>query len=251
MKKIWALGLLAVLLVSLLTPSTLAAPSIPKPTSAFYVLDQAEVLSSQTESTIVGTSQQLAAKTKAQVVVVTVKSLGGYSAEEYALALLRGWGIGDRELNNGVLILLAPNERKSRIEVGYGLEGALPDGKTGRIQDEFMLPYFKKGDFDQGILNGYLAVVGEIAKEYQVAIQVEKPRASPATSQTREPVPTWLCLLGVLGLLFLFYLDFRYLDGFLFGFLLGTLLRGGGGAGGRGNFGGGGSGGGGGSSRNW
>lgn len=67
--------------------------------------------------------------------------------------MLRGWGIGSRDKNNGVLIVVATQDRQSRIEVGYGLEGALPDGLTGRLQDDTMLPYFKQGQYDKGIVN--------------------------------------------------------------------------------------------------
>lgn len=252
MKKLLIFGLLALMVIGLAPAPLAAAPPIPKPTSSFYVLDQADVLSSQTESVIVGTSRQLADKTKAQVVVVTVKSLEDYSVEEYALEILRQWGIGDKQLNNGVLLLLSLNDRKARIEVGYGLEGALPDGKTGRIQDEYMLPFFQQGDYNQGVLNGYLALVQEVAKEYQVTIQAEPARApATGTNTTQEPMPTWLYILGMIGLIVLFYLDFRYMNGFFFGLLMGILLRGGGRGGGGGSRGGGGSGGGGGSSRGW
>ena len=85
---------------------------------------------------------------------------------EYSTNLFRQFGIGDKEKNNGLLILIALEERKSRIEVGYGLEGVLPDGKTGRIQDEYMIPYFKDNNFDEGILNGYKALFKEVANEY-------------------------------------------------------------------------------------
>ena len=76
-------------------------------------------------------------QTGAQIVVVTVQNLEGQSLEEYATELFRNYGIGDKEKNNGVLLLCAYEERQFRIEVGYGLEGTLTDGKTGRIQDEY------------------------------------------------------------------------------------------------------------------
>ena len=122
----------------------------PKPTENIYVQDYAGVLSGETKSRIQSISSRLAEKTKAQVVVVTVKSIEGAALEEYSLTLLRQWAIGDAQLNNGVLLLVATGDRQSRIEVGYGLEGRLPDAKTGRIQDEYMLPYFRTGDYDKG-----------------------------------------------------------------------------------------------------
>ncbi|NLC07710.1 MAG: TPM domain-containing protein, partial [Syntrophomonadaceae bacterium] len=123
-----------------------AASPIPSPPATFYVLDEAQVISSQVEDLIISVNQDLAKKTKAQIVVVTLKSSEDRPLEELGLGILRDWGVGDRELNNGLVMLVIPEERKSRIEVGYGLEGALPDGKTGRIQDDYMIPYFKQND---------------------------------------------------------------------------------------------------------
>ncbi|AGC68644.1 MgtC/SapB transporter family protein [Thermoclostridium stercorarium subsp. stercorarium DSM 8532] len=107
-------------------------------------------------------------KTGAQVVVVTINSLNGEAIEEYSNALFRKWGIGSKKENNGVLILVSVGDRMSRIEVGYGLEGALPDGLTGRIQDNYMIPHFRDGDYGQGIANGFMAVIQQIYKEYDI-----------------------------------------------------------------------------------
>ena len=118
----------------------------------------------ETRSYIINTSSQLAEETGAQVAVVTLSSLEDEPLEEVALGILREWGLGDKEKNNGVLILVVPAERQSRIEVGYGLEGALPDGKTGRIQDEHMIPSFQQEDYDRGILQGYQAIISEVGR---------------------------------------------------------------------------------------
>jgi len=245
------------LLVSLFCPFVnQAAAAIPDPPPELYVLDQAEVMSSATESMIISTSQEIARQTKAQVAVVTLKTLDGQTIEDVALQIGRKWQLGDKQLNNGVLILVATTEHKARIEVGYGLEGALPDGKTGRIQDEYMLPAFRQYNYDLGLSNGYKAVVAEVAKEYGVTIDntsVNQPE--PSATSTEKKAPTWLTILGILGLIILLYLDNRFLNGFFFGMIIGMLLRGGG-RGGGGGFGGGSSGGGGsfgggGSSRDW
>lgn len=257
MKKITLLLLVLICVFFSFNVSVLAAdPPIPSPTSEFYVLDQANVLDQTVEQTIVRTSAALAQKTRAQVVVVTVDSLKDFAPEEYALAILRKWGIGDKELNNGVLILVSPKERVSRIEVGYGLEGALPDGKTGRIQDEYMIPYFQQNDFNQGILNGYLAITKEVANEYKVTLETREPQTiTPTTTADRSTsLPWWANLLIVIGVVVLLILDNRFFGGFFTGMIIGMLLRGGGrrGGGGGGGFGGfGGGGGGGGSSRRW
>ena len=117
-------------------------------------LEAAEIPPSPaSEKIIYSIGRELDSKTTAQVAVLTVPTLDGEPIENYALKVLRGWGIGSRDKNNGVLIVVATQDRQSRIEVGYGLEGALPDGLTGRLQDDTMLPYFKQGQYDKGIVN--------------------------------------------------------------------------------------------------
>ncbi len=241
--------------------TSIAEAAIPSPPADLYVLDQAGVISSDTKSLIINTSQDLARQTKAQVAVVTLNSLDGQTIEQVALQIGRQWQLGDKQLNNGVLILVVPSERQSRIEVGYGLEGTLTDGKTGRIQDDYMLPYFRQGNYDQGIVNGYKAVIAEVAKEYGVTISIS-PAEQPIT-QTTPQTPWWVTVLWVVGIILLIWLDQRFFNGFILGFILGTLFRGGGRGGGfggggfggggfgGGSSGGGGSFGGGGSSRGW
>lgn len=114
------------------------------------------------------------AKHGAQIVIVTIPSLEGESLEEYATETFRKFGIGDKNKNNGLLILIALQERKSRIEVGYGLEGVLPDAKTGRIQNQYMLPYLRQNKWDEGIKNGFNEFVSIISKNYDVEIEQEK-----------------------------------------------------------------------------
>ena len=98
--------------------------------------------------------------------MVTVKSLQGYDIADYALKLGRKWGIGTAEKDNGVLLVVAPNERKVRIEVGYGLEGALPDGLAGTIVRSNILPSFRESDYPAGISNGITAIEQAIRGEY-------------------------------------------------------------------------------------
>jgi uncharacterized protein len=230
-RLVW-FGLVTALILAVASPAALAAASIPSPPAQLYVLDQADVISPQTESLIINTSQELNRLTKAQVAVVTLNSLNDQPIEEVSLGILRQWKLGDKELNNGLLILLAPSERQSRIEVGYGLEGALPDAKTGRIQDEYMLPYFTQGDYDQGLRNGYLQAVSQVAQEYGVTLNVQAPsQPQPQTDQTSgRKMPAWANVLLILGLLSLIWLDHRFFNGFILGMLLSMLFRGGAGA---------------------
>ena len=133
-----------------------------------YVNDYAKIISPQNEDSLNYYLKELNKKTGAQVAVVTLKSLEGESVEDVALNIGRTWGVGQKGKDNGIVILVSTGDRKMRIEVGYGLEGAIPDGKAGRIRDEYMLPFFKEGKMEQGIINGTLAVTQAIAEEYRV-----------------------------------------------------------------------------------
>ena len=164
---------LLILIMILLPLKTLAVVS---QTNEFYVNDYAKILSSETEEYIINTNIELQKKTGAQIVVVTVSSLGGQSIEEYATELFRKFGIGDKNKNNGVLLLCSTGDRLFRIEVGYGLEGRLTDGKTGRIQDKYIIPYLKNDNYNEGIKNGFSAVLQEVCKEYNISIsEAQKP----------------------------------------------------------------------------
>ena len=149
--------------------------ALVKPTNDFYVNDYANILSNETEKYIVSKSSKLASVDGTQIVVVTVKNLEGYSLEDYATKLFREFGIGDKDKNNGLLLLLALEERKFRVEVGYGLEGILPDGKTGRFQDKYIIPYLKEDKWNEGIKNGYDAFYTEIVEQNNLDLSYSKP----------------------------------------------------------------------------
>lgn len=230
-----------------------AAPEIPpKPSvaSGIYVQDYAGVMQAADKQKILSIGQDLDNKTTAQVAVLTVKTLENMPIEDYALQVLRTWGVGNREKNNGVLIVIATEDRQSRIEVGYGLEGTLPDGLTGRIQDNYMLPYFRKGDYSSGILQGYAATAATIAKAENVQLNGVRYSggAKQGTGDSRSLGLTDILL--AIGVVVLLIIDNLFLGGVITQMLLFAFLRGGGRGGGGGGFGGG-SGGGGGSSRRW
>ena len=168
-----------------------------KPTDDFYVNDYANILSEETEKYILDRSVSLANQTKAQIVVVTVPNLDGASLEEYATRLFREFGIGDAKENNGLLLLLALDERLMRVEVGYGLEGVLPDAKTGRFQDAYMIPFFKDNNFNEGMLNGYKAFYQELANYYGITGDIDAPIESDAEKLTAEDIAICLFVLFV------------------------------------------------------
>ena len=160
-----------------------------------YVNDYANIISSNDEEYIIQKSKELNGADGTQIVVVTVPSLDGMPIEDYALELGRKYGLGDSDKNNGLLILIALSERKSRIEVGYGLEGILPDGKTGRIQDEYMIPHFKNGDYSKGIIDGYDVIFSTIVKEHDLNLEYREVKSS-------DEIEGILALAGICGIAF-------------------------------------------------
>lgn len=166
-KKLKNIIILTVLLLLLLPINLLAVVS---PTKDFYVNDYANVLTEETEKYIIQANLELQQKTGAQIVIVTVPSLEGQDIESYATELFREFGIGNSVKNNGVLLLCSTGERLFRIEVGYGLEGTLTDGKTGRIQDEYIIPYLRDNNYNDGIRNGFSAILDEVIHEYDITI---------------------------------------------------------------------------------
>lgn len=222
-----------------------AASAIPSPMDN-YVNDFAGVLSSQTERKVRSLGQELENKTGAEVTVVIIDSLGGIPVEDYSNQLFREWGIGQKGKDNGVLLLIALNDRKSRIEVGYGLEGRLPDGKTGRIQDEYLIPFLKENDYDSGVVNTYYALANEVAEEYGVelsGLEGYVPSRSEDETDSFGFIPAMIIILFIADLVLLRGRVTR----FLIDVLIWSLISGGrrGGRGGRGGYGGGGFGGGG------
>ena len=169
--------------------------AVVSPNDAFYVYDGAQVLSEETKQYILNNSQELESKTGAQIVVVTITSLDGQSLEGYATELFRQWGIGDSKKNNGLLLLCAVEDRQFRVEVGYGLEGDLPDGKTGRMQDAYIIPLLREDKFDAGIKNGYNAFLQEVADVYGVSITGET-----AVSYENEDFNSAFVVCTVIGL---------------------------------------------------
>lgn len=176
------------------------------PTDEFYVNDFANVIDSDDESEILSVGAALADKTTAQVVAVTVETTGDKEISDYALELGRDWGIGDKEKNNGVLILLASGDREVYIAVGYGLEGALPDSKTGRLIDRYAIEHFSEDDFSEGMLSVYRAVANEVYIEYGITPPDEYtpidelPDEDENGSYALRLIVSWIILLVILSL---------------------------------------------------
>lgn len=159
MKTSLRLSALALLSTFLWVPLAHAEPQIPEAPDG-YVLDEAEVLSEATEAQLQTDLAALQAANSSQLVVVTVKDLQGYEPEQFALAILRDWGVGQEEADNGLVVLISPTEKIMRIEVGYGLEGAITDAQSSMIINQVALPYFKEGNYDQGVLESMSVLEG-------------------------------------------------------------------------------------------
>ncbi|MPZ09465.1 MAG: methanol dehydrogenase [Kiloniellaceae bacterium] len=131
------------------------------------VVDNADLLSAEEERRLTEQLASLEQGTSSQLVVVTLPSLQGTAIEDFGYQLGRHWGIGQLGRDNGVLLIVAPNERKVRIEVGYGLEGDLPDATAKIIIENEILPSFRAGDYPRGIADGVDAIILAVAGAYE------------------------------------------------------------------------------------
>ncbi|AWN55845.1 TPM domain-containing protein [Methylobacterium sp. 17Sr1-1] len=190
-------AVLALLLISLLPALWAgAAAALDLPPLTGRVVDGAGLLRPEESAALAAKLKAHEDKTTDQVVVATVPSLQGTSVEDFSNRLFRAWGLGTKARNNGVLFLIAPTERKVRIEVGYGLEGALTDALSKVIIASAVAPKFKAGDFSGGIqagVDGILGILGGDAAEWQRRAEVREDSGG-----TLDPVLV-LILLVVIG----------------------------------------------------
>ncbi len=145
------------------------------------VVDNAEILGAPARQQLDATLKAHEDKTTDQIVVLTVPSLEGDSVEQFATKVFETWKLGQKGKDNGVLLLVSPKDRRLRIEVGYGLEGTLPDVAASRIIRNVITPRFKEGDYDRGIVEGVGAIVAQLEGQDNVA-------ADPAGSATSQGV---------------------------------------------------------------
>jgi len=179
----WLLGLWISSFVALSLSSSVFAQETDFPVLSGRVVDQAGLLDEQTEATLTATLASHEAETSNQIVVVTLPSLNGYDIFDYANRLGRHWEIGTSEEDNGILLLVAPNDRKVRIEVGYGLEGALTDSLSSIIIQREILPEFRKNNFPKGIEQGVAAITQAIKGEYTAPTTKTNSRNTDAFSE--------------------------------------------------------------------
>ena len=174
-------------------------------------------------------AREVLRKTGTAVVVVTMQTVGDADVPTYVTELYRGWGIGKKGEDKGVLIFLAVKERRVRIETGYGVEGILPDGLVGEILDKYAVPFLRKGQYGKGLYNAMAAVSQVIAKDANVELTGEVKVYKPPRRRVSR--------LGFLPLLIIIFVLFSFLRRGRVGFLLPLFLLSS--MGGRGGFGGG------------
>jgi len=132
-----------------------------------YVNDRADMISADVELKLENYLREFERSDSTQIAVLTIPSLEGEALEDFSLKVAESWGLGRKEKDNGILLFVARDDRKVRIEVGYGLEGKLTDLMAGRIIDNEITPYFRKGNFDAGIIAGINALGNAVRGEYQ------------------------------------------------------------------------------------
>jgi uncharacterized protein len=164
------------------TASAEKVATMPAPVA--YVDDYAGVLSTDGKAAVEAICRDVHDKTKAQIFFVTIKSLDGESIEDFSNELFHNWKIGEKKTDRGILLLLAVNDHKRRMEVGYGLEGILPDAKTGRIGDD-MVPALKSNNYDEAAKIGVQEVADVIAADAKVTLD-PVPEAAPARAAVSQ-----------------------------------------------------------------
>ncbi len=250
-----AFGLLA-LLIGVVVASVVRAQEPRIPTAHGFVNDYAHVLDAATAQRLDGLIRELQSKTGAEIAVVTVDSTQPLSAFDYAMKIAEAWKPGAKGKDNGVVFLSAIKDRSLFIAVGYGIEGALPDGRVGEIRDRLVVPRFKQGDYSGGIRAGTEALAAIIAAEYHVTLTDVAPERV-ARSRGGNGLPAPIVLLFVIAMVIFLsrtgLWPLLFMGGFRRGGFYGGSFGGGGFGGSGGGFGGfgGGSFGGGGAGGNW
>jgi uncharacterized protein len=192
--------------VLLLTGAILSGEDIPYLTGR--VTDNAQILSPETSRLLTESLKEHESRTGNQIAVLTVPTLNGESIEDYAVKVFEEWKLGQKDKDNGILIVVVPNDRSMRIEVGYGLEGSLTDLTAGRIIRNIMTPRFKNGDYNGGITDGARAVIavlegGELSDTVSDAGAAEKSDTflfEGPDMPIRERILIGAFIFGIIGL---------------------------------------------------
>jgi len=189
-----ALGALIALLSAAVGAEPLASITNPRTRDGTWVTDMPGTLRPDTIARLNSTIGEFERTNGAEMAVVVVRSLDGLSVEEAAVKLFELWKIGKASKDNGLLLLWSTGDRRIRVEVGYGLEGVLPDGKVGAILDRYVMPKFRSGEFDEGLLAGVDALLSAAREE-----PVDLPSPRSESYESSSPVAVVGLVLGFLG----------------------------------------------------
>lgn len=192
MTWVWRTLLSAAMLLLAAAGAHAAEPAFPALTGR--VVDEAGILSPQTRDMLTSMLANHEQETHQQVVVVTLKSLQGYEIADYGYRLGRAWGIGEKDKNTGALLIVVPSDHKVRIEVGYGLEGELTDAASRTIIEQFILPAFRSGDFNAGVLAGTTAILRTLGGSAAAG-------AAPSYEPRYETSSPWSTVFVILAVL--------------------------------------------------
>lgn len=221
------IGLIILCLIVLLTTVSYGAKlKLPEKSYDFYVYDESNLLNTHTKDYIIDVNLELYEKTGAQIVVATVESLQDLDIQSYGLELFEKWEIGSRKYDNGMLILISPNDGEVWIETGYGLEGRFPDSKTKKIIRDYMIPSFSDGNFSEGVIGGFNQILFEVEKEYDISLSksIVSEGSHNSEDEDRMIFPNIFMIIG--GIIFL-YIDFRLFHGMITYSILRGFGRGG------------------------
>jgi uncharacterized protein len=188
----WLRFLMTILLAALALPALAQAPSEPSfPKLTGRVVDDAHLLSSAQVQQLEQLSAETEKASSRQLVVATIPDLQGYAIEDYGYRLGRAWGIGQKDANNGLILIVAPKDRKVRIEVGYGLEPIMTDALASVIINQAILPRFRDGDMAGGIVAGAQAIADQL-KAPPEAAEKRAQEAAAARAKKKDTAGDWM-----------------------------------------------------------
>lgn len=189
------IALILGVLFALIAAPLAAQPQFPELTGR--VVDNADILSPEEEAALTAKLEALETQSQRQLVVATIPDLQGYDISDYGYQLGRAWGLGDENRNDGALLIIAPSDRKVRIEVGYGLEGYLTDALSSLIIQNQILPRFRDGDFPGGIAAGTDAMIAQLQLPPEEAAKVAAEAGKARDSDGGFPVGVliWLAFM--------------------------------------------------------
>src|SRR5262245_17391381 len=189
--RIVSIAYLALLLAATAGAESLASIPNPRVRNGTWVTDTSATLDANVVAQLNERAAAFERDTSGEIAIVVIRSLDGLTIEEAAVKLFQMWGIGKKNRDNGLLFLWSTGDRRVRVEVGYGLEGTLPDGKVGAILDQYVIPRFKANQFDQGVLDGVDALIAAATNQPLALV-------SPKTESYDEGStgwPMWLTAL--------------------------------------------------------